>query len=724
MARRIDGVLACAVAVAGAALAVLSARAALPPFLPVGAYPTYDAAASPLFALVEPVAHAPWFGAATVPVAAVASAFVLCGLWAAGRGAGATALAATVTAAAFAARPEIGASLTLGAEPIVAVALAWASLLAAATGAAAGTASRTRVVLCAAGAAAALAVWPPAVVLLPVLVAAAGARGIAPGAAVAMAGVAGLAGGLRLWAMRASVMAGEVVSWADVWLVVTSFVPRGDAPFPWPPLVSAPLPAALALAGAVVLWQATTRRTAWLVAASITLLAAAATVVQPHPWRAEATRALYWASWPLVAIGLTWLVTRAPRGGRMLAMMAMASVLIGSGVLARVRHVDTEESRAFAAALAQALAPVRARGAAIVVEDTRVDTALVAWGSGAPRVARVRRDPALVAAALTRGQMVLVGPSARAALELWGFRFRPGATVATPAPFAFADVTGRFGCTDVSARWSELAGLDYTGRLGVHVPAGRGRVEVVVVGVPPLVVRAATADGRAAGRLTSGPGISLSSLPPVLWPGDGGLPDAAQIAARFSLDAQANAASDVSLTLGARAPLVAARVVGSDGPATICAAPLARFDPFDAAVGDTATIALDDDAFFAGGWHGAEGTGATAFRWTTGRARTLVPSAGARVVTLAIDARPAARTSDGVVHLRLAINGTAMAEQVLTDAIQTYTWQIPARLWVDGTNEVALAVSHVVRPADSGGGDPRELGLAVSGLRLRRQSGG
>jgi len=32
---------------------------ALPSFLPIGAYPTYDAAAAQLFALVEPVAHAP-----------------------------------------------------------------------------------------------------------------------------------------------------------------------------------------------------------------------------------------------------------------------------------------------------------------------------------------------------------------------------------------------------------------------------------------------------------------------------------------------------------------------------------------------------------------------------------------------------------------------------------------------------------------------------------------
>lgn len=718
MARRIEWGGAGAAAAAGAALALCSPRAALPPFLPIGAYPTYDAAAARAWALVEPVAHAPWFGAASAPIAAAASAFVLCALWATGRRTGASVAAATVTAAAFAVRPEIAAALTLGAGPLVATALVWTAMLAAVSGD--GTAIRAAVVLRAAATAVALAVWPPVVVVLPLLVAAGAARGLASGLAVAVAGVAGLVGGVQLWAMRASALAGEAVAWADAWLVVSSLVPRGDAPFPWPAVVSATVPTALACTGAAVLWQTTTRRRAWLVAAGVTLAATAATVVQPHPWRAEATRAIYWAAWPLVALGLTWLVSRAPRGGRMAVTIVMASVLIGSGVLTRVRHAATEEPHAFSAALAQALAPARARGAAIVAEDTRVDTALVAWAGGDRRVARVRRDPALVAAALARHQVVLAGPSARAALELWGFRFGPGATVEAPAPFAFAGVAGRFGCADVSTRWSELAGLDYTGRLGVHLAAGRGRVEVVVVGLPPLVVRAATADGRAAGRLTAGPGISLSNLPPVLWPGDGGLPDDAQIAARFTLDAQAHAASDVSLRLGARAPLVAARVVDGDGLATVCAAPLPRLDPFDAAGGDTATIALDDDAFFAGGWHDAEGTGASALRWTTGRALTLVPSAGARAVTLDLVARPAARTSEGAVHLRLAVNGTAMAGQVLGDAVQTYTWAIPARLWVDGTNEIALDVSRVVRPADSGGSDPRELGLHVSGMRLRR----
>ncbi len=717
MARRIDWALACAVAGAGAVLTAFGPRAALPPFLPIGAYPTYDAAASRLLVLVEPVAHAPWFGAASMPAAAAAAGVVLGALWAAGRGAGASAVIATVTVAAFAARPDLGGPLTLGTSPLVAVALAWISVAAAARHA---TVSRARQVVCAAGAMAALALWPPLVLVLPVLVAAAGGGGVGPGVAAVLAGAAGLGAGLQVWALRASALAGEAVSWGDVWLVVTTLTSRGLDPFPWPALTSAALPTALALTGAAVLWQESARKGLWLAAAAITVLAAASTVVAPHPWRAEAVRAIYWSAWPLAAVGMTWLVSRAPRAGRMPVTVVMASVLIGSGLLARVRHLETEEPRTFAAALDGALAPMRSRGAAIVAEDTRVDTALAAWGSGDARVRRVRREPALVTAALADGRAVLAGPSARVALELWGFRFRPGATVAAPAPFAFAEVTSRFGCTDVGTRWSELAGLDYTGRLGLHLPPGRGRLEVVVVGLPPLTVRAATADGRPVGRLTSGPAISLSSLPPVLWPGDGRLPDAAQIAARFELDAQPEVAADAWLALGARAPLVAARVVDGGSPATICAAPLPRLDPFDVAHGDAATLALDDDAYFAGGWHGVEGAGPSAFRWTAGRALTLVPSSAARAVTLAIDARPAARRSDGPMHLRLAINGTALPEHVLTDATETYTWQIPARLWVDGTNEIALEVSRIVRPADTGGGDARELGLQVSGLRLRR----
>lgn len=699
MTRRIDWAVASAVAAAGAAFAALSAPSALPAFLPLGAYPTYDAGTSPLFALVEPVVHASWFGAASAPAAAAVAGFVLCALWATGRSAGASVVAATATTAAFAARPDLGLPLALGAGPLMAVALAWISV-----GASAGNdASRVRLMLGAVGAGAALAVWPPLIVLLPVLVGA-GARGSGAAVVVTTAALVGLGAGLQWWAVRASTLAGEVVSWTDVWTVVSASTSRGVDPFPWPPLTSALLPAVLAVTGAAVLWQASTHKGRWLAAAAVAVMTAATVVSAPHAWRAEAVRAAYWTSWPLAAVGLTWLVSRAPRAGRMAAMAAMACVLVGSGLVAHVKEVETEEPRAFAAALAHVLPPALGRGGAVVVEDTRVDTALVAWGSGHARLARVRRDPALVAAAVARGRVVLAGPSARSALELWGFRFRPGAAVVTPTRFALAKVTGRFACSPVSAQWRVLTGLDLTGRLGLHVPAGPGRLEVEVAGASPASVRAATADGQPVGRVTSGPGAGVISAPTVT---------------RFELEAIADGAGDASLALNAREPLVAARFVDGAGPATICAAPLPRLDPFDEAGGDTATIALDDDVFFAAGWHQAEGLGAGAFRWTTGRALILVPSAGTHAVTLAIDARPAARSVDGAVRLRLAVNGAVVGEEAMTDTTQTYTWNVPASVWADGTNELALEVSRVAAPAASGA-DPRELGVAVSAIRLRR----
>ncbi len=722
MARRpTERAAALAIAAAGGALAALAVRPLMPPFVPVGDYAGYGATTARATVLVEPVVHAPWFGAASMPVAAVTAGVVVLCLWLASRRLGAGRAATVVAAAAWMARPDIAAPWSLGADAIVAVALVWASLLMMAGVAApapaaarprAGLARMAAAVLCAA---AAVGLWPPLVVVSPVVVAAGVRAGPALGLLLAAATAGGVAAGLQRWAWRASALAGEPVAWLDVWQVATSLAPRGSDPFPWPPLTAAVLPVALALVGAVLVMAGAARRGWWVSGALVTL----AVVLAPSQWRPEAVRALYWSAWPLVAVGLTWLVHRAAPRARPLAFVAVSAVLIGGGWAARVRHVESEEGWAFAAQLAAAIAGNAGRGVVLVAEDTRLDTAMVAWDGGA-RLSRVRPVPALVEAARGRGPEVLAGPSSRTALELWGFRFRPGPMVTAPVRYELAGVQGRFQCTTVSARWNELAGLDYSGRLGVHLPRGSARLEVVVAGAPPLVVRAATPDGRPAGRLTSGPATSLSSLPPVLWPGDGRLPDAAATMTRFELTAHPDYDQDASLFLGARAPLVGARVVGDGAGATVCAAPLPRHDPFAVAPADAVVVAVDDDAFFAGGWHGAEGAGAGAFRWTTARAVTLVPAASSQAVTIAVDARPAASPNDGAVTLRLTVNGGPLGERVLTAATQSYEWTVPAALWVDGTNELVLDVSRVVRPADAGASDTRQLGVAVSAIRLRR----
>ena len=65
----------------------------MPPFVPYGDHAGYDAVTPRAVALVEPVAHAPWFGAAPAVAAAILAAAVLAVLWVTARRAGATAAA-------------------------------------------------------------------------------------------------------------------------------------------------------------------------------------------------------------------------------------------------------------------------------------------------------------------------------------------------------------------------------------------------------------------------------------------------------------------------------------------------------------------------------------------------------------------------------------------------------------------------------------------------------
>lgn len=693
----------------GAVLGWAASRPVMPPFVPVGNHAEYDAAAARVLALVEPVIHAPWFGAAHPLAAAGVGALAVLAFWTAARRAGAGIVATAVTLFALLSRDDLRTPLVLAAEPAVGAALLWAA-------AAVLSQSHGMRTTLWGGAlvAAAVAIWPPSSVTVPVVIAlaAVGSVGIV---ACTAAAVAGGVAGLALWASRAAALAGEPVSLADVWLTVLSGDPRGTDPYVWPAMTSALLPAALAVAGAIVVAarQPGARRLRLGLAVVPALLAL---MLEPA-WRSELVRAVYWTSWPLVAAGLAWLASLARPRSESLAVVAVGGVLIAGGMLASVRQLEDGEARAFAAALDATLGAAAAgRPVTLVAEDTRVDTAIVAWGSSAGWQ-RVRRVPALIDAARERERLVLAAPTAASALELWGFQLAPFAGVDRPVPFALSAVTGRLHCLSVANPWRELPGVEYTARLGVHVPRGTGTLEVVVVGPPPLNAALTRPDGRPIGRQSPVP-MALTEVPPVLWPGDGRLPDPGLVGTRFELPARADATQSATMSLGQRAPLVAVRFTepaSRVGVATVCAAPFVR-----AARAIDAGVALDDDAYFPGGWYAAERAGAVPFRWTARRAVTLLPSSAAGPVTLVLSVRPAARPASGPVRLTVTLNGWAADVRDLDPSDREYRWDVPAGVWVAGTNELVLETSATARPADAGSHDTRELGLAVTSLRIVR----
>ncbi len=678
----------------------------MPPFLPVGDYAVYDALAPRALALVEPIAHGPWFGAAPATSSALLAGAVMATLWLAARRAGGG-TAAVVICAAMLSRTHLRVPLALGAEPTIGLGLTWAAALVLAGE---GFGARA-VVWGAALVAAAVACWPPLVVVAPALAVLGFSRRMAAGAVFGAAAL-GLAGGAALWAARAGALNNEPVSILEAATILVATGPRGGDPFVWPRLTAVALPGALAVVGALALAQRLPlrHRGGLALAALVPVLAALAL----PSWRGEIVRAALWASWPVMAAGIAWAAGQAPARRSPLVAAALGAVLVVGGLLASVRDVEDVGRRAFARGLGQALSPiVAAAPSTVVAEDTRFDAALVAWGATAD-LQRVRPVPRLVDDVLASGRTVLAGPTARTALELWGFRFTIRARVDEPAAFFVAAVTGRLHCVPVAQPWRELPGLEYTGRLGLHVPAGTGQLEIVIVGPPPLAPRLALADGRPVGQVLP-LAMDLPSLPPVLWPGDGRLPDSAQAGLRFELPARAELAQSASLALGQRAPQVAVRFTEPahlTGVATVCAAPLPR-EAADVAE----RVPLDDEAYFGGGWHPIERAGTAPFRWTARRAVTLLPASGDGEVTLAMVARPAAPAP---VTISAVVNGSPLAAFEMGPGDREYRWRVPGGIWVDGTNELVLEPSATTRPSDAGSPDARELGVAVTSLRILR----
>lgn len=681
----------------------------VPPFLPIGDYAAYDPASPAALVHVEPVVHAPWLGQPAWPIGMAASGAVLAALAMASLALGAVPAATLVVLAAVVSRPDLRVMLATAAPALLAVAGLWGSVMSARV----PTATRRGWLWTLVLAAAALAIWPPVVVALPAVVAAvwAGSRG-AGVAALVVGAALGVVVGLSRWAADAATIGSVPVSIADVWSVVTTTADRGTDPFVWPPLAAVRLPLIMMGAGAVTVFSRASRR--WLLAGGLVASVACAQLV-PAVWRAESLRALYWSAWPLAALGLSAFVGLAAPRGRRYAIAAMALVLVGGGVSASVREVEMVEPRAFAGVLSRALAEIGS-GREFVAEDTRLDTALVA--AKGRRLTRVRSSPLAVVERAATGATVLAAPSGRRALELWGLRFADRIVVETPVRLPLAAHTARLRCVPVAAPWRELPGLEFTGRLGVHLPTGSGRFEAVVVTTPPVAVSVTSPAGQPRGRLFAIK-ATLDTLPGVLWPRGAEPPGPNAAATRVELEASPAFATSVAIALGTRAPAVAVRFLDdarSPDVATVCAAPLPREDPL-AHVADAA-IALDDPAFFAGGWHGAEGAGAGAFRWTAQRALVLVPASAARAVTIGLDARAA--VSSEPVTLTAVVNGWPAGTRAMPADGPRYEWPIPPSIWVDGTNEIAFEVSRTTRPSDTGGHDTRELGMLVTGIRLRR----
>jgi hypothetical protein len=70
--------------------------------------------------------------------------------------------------------------------------------------------------------------------------------------------------------------------------------------------------------------------------------------------------------------------------------------------------------------------------------------------------------------------------------------------------------------------------------------------------------------------------------------------------------------------------------------------------------------------------------------------------------------------------LVLKVNGETLTAQPMQAGLGMYEWAVPAQLWRQGFNRLAVSASNLASPAAVGlSSDTRLLGVAVSDLSLR-----
>ena len=292
-----------------------------------------------------------------------------------------------------------------------------------------------------------------------------------------------------------------------------------------------------------------------------------------------------------------------------------------------------------------------------------------------------------------------------------------------------SEATATLQCATVRAdRWSQLPGLEYTGRLGLQVPPQiGGEMQLIVGDALPLQLEVATPDGRdlpvATDALMAGPGQRDAA---------GGLLAGRRPAGERAADDQARARARVSGAhgVGVRSP-GPPRAAGAGeadwlrqrrARTSVCRTRPARTVLF-ANDRREEPVSLENDEVFGTGWYGDEGRGAQAFRWTSTDAVVLLSSALRTDVTVTMEAEAAAGAGRGDAEaplLTLRVNGVDIATQPMGQGRQPYKWNVPAGVWLAGTNELWWHTSRAVRPADMGGTDTRTLALRVSSIVVGR----
>jgi hypothetical protein len=108
------------------------------------------------------------------------------------------------------------------------------------------------------------------------------------------------------------------------------------------------------------------------------------------------------------------------------------------------------------------------------------------------------------------------------------------------------------------------------------------------------------------------------------------------------------------------------------------------------------------------------------FRWTSAReAEVLIPLTKIGTITVRVRAAPFTYPGSQPMTLALKVNGEALTARPMKAGLGIYEWAVPAPLWRQGFNRLAVSASNLASPAAVGlSSDTRLLGVAVSDLSL------
>ena len=128
-----------------------------------------------------------------------------------------------------------------------------------------------------------------------------------------------------------------------------------------------------------------------------------------------------------------------------------------------------------------------------------------------------------------------------------------------------------------------------------------------------------------------------------------------------------------------------------------------------------------DRPYLYAGFSNDERRGDTTYAWINGtHAEVVVPRRSRTDATIDIVVEPYVPTYDSVQRMSVTLNATVLGTITLREGWQRVSLAAPLSAWQVGVNEVHLALSSAISPAEAGrGNDTRRLSAAIDRLNVR-----